>query len=93
MVFHELWNTLDQQYGLFGIRMVDCDNLREEYSEHVFSADTSTVLFDLLAELLSHLKDKHIWLISGDRAWNCRMKAPCRLADVDVVTAALKAPF
>lgn len=72
---------------------MDWDELREEYCERVSRADTDAELFDLLAELLSHLKDKHIWLISGDRAWNCRMKASCRLADVDETIAAWKAPF
>ncbi len=93
MVFQDLWNTIDQQYGLFGVKAVNWDELREEYFERVSEAEPDAELFDLLAELLSHLKDKHIWLISGDRAWNCRMKASCCLADIDEIMADWKAPF
>jgi len=93
MVFQNLWDTIDQHYGLFGVKTVDWDALREEYYERASEADTDTELFDLLAKLLSHLKDKHIWLISADRAWNCRMKASCSLADIEDIRAAWKAPF
>jgi len=93
MVFQDLWNTIDQHYGLFGVKTVDWDELWDEYRERASEADTDAELFDLLAELLSHLKDKHIWLISKDRAWNCRMKASCSLADVDDIRTAWKAPF
>jgi carboxyl-terminal processing protease len=93
MVFQDLWNTIDQHYGLFKAKAVDWNLLREAYYLHVTEADTEAELFDHLAELLSHLKDKHIWLISNDRAWNCRMKASCCLADIDETITAWKAPF
>jgi hypothetical protein len=93
MVFQNLWDTIDQHYGLFGVKTVDWDALHEEYYERASKADTDTGLFDLLAELLSHLKDKHIWLISSDRAWNCRMKASCSLADIEDIRTGWKAPF
>jgi carboxyl-terminal processing protease len=93
MVFQDLWYILDQHYGLFGVKAVDWDALRETYTKRVTEADTDTELFDLFAELLSHLQDKHVWLISSDRVWNCRMEASCSLADIDRITAAWKAPF
>ncbi len=65
MVFQDLWNTIDQQYGLFGVKAVNWDELREEYFERVSEAEPDAELFDLLAELLSHLKDKHIFYRVG----------------------------
>ena len=92
-VFRDLWNTIDQHYGLFGIKAVDWNALGRHYSARASRAATNIELFDLLAEMLSHLKDKHVWLVGGDRAWNCRMAEPCCLADIDGIVASWKAPF
>jgi hypothetical protein len=92
-VFEALWSALDVGYGLFGAKGVDWNVLRQQYLPRACSAEGEAELFDLLAGMLSHLHDKHIWLIGSDRAWNCRMKSPCPLGDVDDVVKAWKAPF
>lgn len=93
VVFQAVWNTLDQGYGLFGAKAVDWDALGERYRKRAGAAATEAGLFNVLAEMLSHLRDKHVWLIGHDRAWNCRMGSFCPLADVDQAIKAWKAPF
>ncbi len=92
-VFENLWHTLDAGYGLFGVKAVDWNALRRQYLPQACSAANEAELFDLLAGMLSHLHDKHIWLIGSDRAWNCRMDSPCALGDVERVQQAWKAPL
>ncbi len=91
--FEALWGTLDAGYGLFGVKSVDWDALHRQYLPRARSAASETELFDLLAGMLAHLRDKHVWLIGSERAWNCRMDSPCPLGGVDEVTRAWKAPL
>ena len=92
-IFETVWHTLDAGYGLFGARSVDWNALHQQYLPRACLARNEAELINLLASMLAHLHDKHIWLIGSQWAWNCRMESPCLLSDVDHVRQAWKAPL
>ena len=66
-VFELLWSTFDQYYAFFEERGVDWDQVYQDYRPKV-SADTDEeALFSIFSEILSKLKDGHIYLNWGDK--------------------------
>ena len=93
VVFKALWDTFDRKYGLFAVKSVDWDALYSEYLPLANRAQDEDQLFHVCADLLSHLQDKHVWLISNRLGWNCRLKVPCALENLDLAKKAWKSPF
>ncbi len=84
-VFDEVWNAFDREYAMFAIKpKVDWDKLRETYRPRAASAKKNHDLGSVIAEMLGHLEDLHVYVeadgqyIPGynrDRALNANPKA------------------
>lgn len=63
-VFEALWETYDLGYALFKARGVDWDALHRVYRPRVTQDTGADELFAVLSDLLGHLNDNHVMLIS-----------------------------
>jgi RNA polymerase sigma factor (sigma-70 family) len=61
--FDELWTTMDRNYSYFGQKPgLDWAKLRDEYRPKAVKATSADELSAVLAEMLAHLKDGHVWI-------------------------------
>lgn len=67
--FEYLWNTFDKKYSLFVPKRIDWDALYRIYRPKVSSQTSESGLFDIMANLLSHLNDNHVRLNSPNRSY------------------------
>jgi carboxyl-terminal processing protease len=67
--FEYLWNTFDRKYALFVPKRVDWDALYRIYRPKISSQTLDSELFDIMADLLSHLNDNHVRLESPNRSY------------------------
>jgi C-terminal processing protease CtpA/Prc len=67
--FEYLWNTFDQKYALFVPKRIDWDALYSVYRPKISSQTSDSALFDIMANLLSHLNDNHVRLNSPNRSY------------------------
>lgn len=67
--FEYLWNTFDKKYALFVPKGIDWDALYRIYRPKVSSQTSDSGLFDIMADLLSHLNDNHVRLNSPNRSY------------------------
>jgi len=67
--FEYLWNTFDKRYALFVSKRIDWDALYRIYRPKVSSQTTDSGLFNIMANLLSHLNDNHVRLNSPNRSY------------------------
>lgn len=58
-LFEQLWNDYDQHYANFIAKCINWDSLYIEYSGRISDETGNRELFDLMAELISHLTDAH----------------------------------
>lgn len=69
--FELLWETIDKKYSFFTYKNINWDSLYHEYRPMVNNRMTNRQLFNLLSEMLFHLKDGHVNLESDfDRSGN-----------------------
>jgi hypothetical protein len=68
--FESLWKNYDLHYSGFVIKDVDWDSIYDAYSARINDDITDDQLFNLLSEMLSHLKDGHVWLVSDQRFYS-----------------------
>lgn len=62
-VFDELWQAMDCHYSYFILKKdVDWKALGEHYRPRAIKATNRKELVEMLREMLSHLKDLHIWI-------------------------------
>lgn len=64
--FEQLWKTLDEKYALFDARGIDWRALYDVYRPRVTADTTDEELFEVMSEMLGHLDDNHVMLISED---------------------------
>lgn len=65
--FREVWEAFDREYAMFGIKpKVDWNTLRERYEPLAERARTCYELAAVLAEMLAHLEDLHVWVRCGN---------------------------
>jgi carboxyl-terminal processing protease len=91
--FDSLWRTLDEKYGLFQVKGLDWRSLYSQYRPQIGSEMKDEELFAVMARLLDHLQDKHVWLAGAGMIYNCRLKGPCSTADGEKRLEALKVSF
>lgn len=61
--FDKLWRAFDQDYAMFTLRSeVDWQQLREQYRPKALAATSTPELAAVCAEMLSRLRDLHVWL-------------------------------
>lgn len=58
--FDVLWNDFDKFYSFFELKNVDWDSLYTVYKPQAANAASEMELFDLISEMLSHLRDGHV---------------------------------
>ena len=61
--FDAVWNAFDREYAMFAIKpKVDWDKLRETYRPRAAAAKDNGELGVVIAEMLAHLEDLHIFV-------------------------------
>ena len=61
--FDKVWNAFDSQYAMFAIKpRVDWSKLREAYRPRAAAAKTNQELATILAEMVDHLEDLHVYV-------------------------------
>jgi len=61
--FDRLWEAVDREYAMFVIRPeVKWDALRRRYRPEALTAQSDTELALIASDMLSHLRDQHVWL-------------------------------
>ncbi|MHC5113087.1 MAG: S41 family peptidase [Planctomycetota bacterium] len=68
LTFERAWSVFDRTYGQFVNKRVDWDALYEVYRPRVTPDTTDEQLFEIIASLIRHLNDGHVWLRSEQRA-------------------------
>lgn len=63
--FEALWKILDENYCFFDYKSVDWDEIHDRYSVQIQDTMNQFALFDLMADMLSELKDGHTNLYSS----------------------------
>ena len=80
--FEILWKTFDENYALFPVKNVNWDSLHVAYSSRISSSTTDAQLWDIMAELISHLNDGHVTLFDkGFSKWAASSEINKRNAD------------
>ena len=65
--YDEVWETFDREYaGFVLLPEVDWKKLGENYRKEVGSQDTTHATAAVIADLLAHLEDLHVWVKAGD---------------------------
>ncbi|MHC5163676.1 MAG: S41 family peptidase [Planctomycetota bacterium] len=63
--FERLRNAIDNAYSYKNLKGLDWDQLYDRYKASLLKAENPTEFANKAAHLLSHAKDKHIWLTAG----------------------------
>jgi hypothetical protein len=80
--FDILWKTFDENYALFPVKHVNWDSLHIVYSSRISSSTTDSELWNIIAELISHLNDGHVNLFNkGFTKWAGSSEIGKRKAD------------
>lgn len=70
-VFRHLWQDVHDRYSYFTEKDISWDSLGEVYGARIHAGMTNVELFDVLADLLFHLRDGHVNLRADfDRSRN-----------------------
>lgn len=79
-----LWSIMDQHYCFFDEKGVDWDSVHAVYAKQVNSSMTNQQLFEVLANMLSTLRDGHVNLytsFNAGRYWAWQEDYPTNLSD------------
>lgn len=82
--FEALWNIMDQHYCFFTEKNIDWNAIHAKYSPQVDAGMSSSQLFEVLAKMLSELKDGHVNLYSSfdvGRNWSWHENYPSNFSD------------
>ena len=77
--FDALWTILDENYCYFDYKEINWDSIGTSYRARVTPNMTKDALFDLMAQMLSELKDGHVNLIATHditRYWSWKEDYP-----------------
>jgi len=65
--FDQMWTEMDRSYSYFTIKPdVDWKKLKDEYRPKAIQAKSADELAATLKEMLAHLNDGHVWIITPD---------------------------
>ena len=67
-IFEALWKTYDSRYAIFLPKRVDWNALYKVYRPKVTPRTTDDELFEILSNMLGHLNDNHVRLMTADRS-------------------------
>ncbi len=77
--FDALWTILDENYCYFDYKEINWDSIGESYRARISPTISKDALFDLMAQMLSELKDGHVNLIATHditRYWSWKEDYP-----------------
>ncbi len=77
--FEILWETFDQKYPYFPFKSINWDSIHDVYRPKVYQGMSDQELFDVMANMLFHLKDGHVNIESDfdrSRYWQMFLDAP-----------------
>jgi RNA polymerase sigma-70 factor (ECF subfamily) len=60
--FAALWEDMDRNYSYFDLKKIDWTALQERYRKKAAKAGTVRQFVAVLKEMLSHLRDGHVWI-------------------------------
>ena len=66
-LFETLWKTYDSRYAIFLPKRVDWNVLYRVYRPKVTPRATDDELFEIMSNMLGHLNDNHVRLMTADR--------------------------
>lgn len=65
--FEEVWTAFDREYAQFeALPELDWDAVRKQYAKAAGAAGTNFDLAAVLADMLAHLEDLHVWVRCGE---------------------------
>lgn len=82
--FEALWSIMDQHYCFFKEKNIDWNAIHAKYAPRVNEGMSSSQLFEVLANMLSELKDGHVNLYSSfdvGRNWSWHENYPSNFSD------------
>jgi carboxyl-terminal processing protease len=65
--FEALWKTFDRRYAIFLPKRIDWQALYQVYRPKVTPKTTDDELFEIMSNMLGHLNDNHVRLMTADR--------------------------
>ena len=68
--FDALWNTFNENYSSFDLRNIDWDKMKERYRPMLTSQSSDYELYSVLNQMISELRDGHVFLEAPDRIKN-----------------------
>jgi carboxyl-terminal processing protease len=68
-LLEHVWRDVDRHYSLFPVKGVDWDSLHEVYSARASEAANDSGLAEVVGAMLSELRDLHVALSDGTRAY------------------------
>lgn len=69
--FEAFWHIFDREYGLFGLKDADWDEIYSEYSPRIDTVGSDGGLFAILTEMAERLHDGHISITAGNKSYRC----------------------
>ena len=82
--FEALWNIMDQHYCFFAEKNIDWNAIHAKYAPQVNEGMSSAQLFEVLANMLSEVRDGHVNLYSSfdvGRNWSWHEDYPSNFSD------------
>ncbi len=79
-----LWSIMDQHYCFFDEKGIDWDSIHAVYAKQMNSSMTDQQQFEVMANMLSELKDGHVNLytsFNAGRYWSWKEDYPTNLSD------------
>ena len=77
--FDLLWKSVDEKYSFFSYKKIDWDSVYNVYRPRIKNGMPQEELFDVMAEMLYHLRDGHVNLRSDfdvSRNWSWYLNRP-----------------
>jgi carboxyl-terminal processing protease len=79
--FEHLWKTFDRNYAIFGAKRVDWDALYKIYRPQVTPRTTGDELFTVMSNMLGHLNDNHVRLITPQKRFTSGILRDLKMED------------
>jgi C-terminal processing protease CtpA/Prc len=79
--FEHLWKTFDRNYAIFGAKRVDWDALYKIYRPQVTPRTTEDELFTVMSNMLGHLNDNHVRLITPQKRFTSGILRDLKMED------------
>lgn len=62
MLFNSMWENYDKTYALFNSKNIDWNAVKTKYAPEISDGMSSTELFDVCADMICELHDRHVYL-------------------------------